>query len=324
LQGQGLIPQAPLSSAKPYQAEHQDRGQKLVFCRALSYAMAIMTIEFLKMHGLGNDFVIIDARKRPIALSPAAITAIADRHRGVGCDQLIILEAHKTPPGHAGLQGGVFMRIYNADGGEVGACGNVTRCVGAVLLAEQKTDRVQFYSQAGQLEAFANADGRITVDMGKPRLEWAQIPLARPVDTLCLPIALGDSQGIAVSMGNPHLIFFVPDILAIDVGALGPQFEHHPLFPERTNVEFVQLMDNNRLRVRVWERGAGITQACGTGACAVLVAAISRGLLAGRSAQLELDGGRLDCVWRLEDQHVLMTGEIAYSFTGQLSASFLL
>ncbi len=275
-----------------------------------------MTREFLKMHGLGNDFVVIDARRTPYLPAEAEVRAIADRRTGVGCDQFIVVEAAKR----AGTAG--FMRIRNADGGEVAACGNAARCVGWLLMEESGADRVAFETPAGILEAWrAEGDGsgpRVTVDMGPARLDWAEIPLAGPADTLRLDVGHGGFSGpVAVNMGNPHAVFFVDDAEAVPLETVGPVLEHHPAFPERTNVEFAQRLSPTRIRMRVWERGVGVTQACGTGACATLVAAARRGLT-GRKADVLLDGGTLTIEW-LEDGRVLMTGPVASSFSGRLA-----
>ncbi len=271
---------------------------------------------FVKMHGLGNDFVVLDARAAPIALGAAQARAIADRKTGIGCDQLILIE--KAANGRADA----FMRIRNADGGEVEACGNGARCVAALLLRESGRKRVAIDTAAGLIEAEGAGAGRIAVDMGEARFGWRDIPLAREADTLHLDIARGPlADPAAVSIGNPHAVFFVPDAEAIDIAGLGPQLEHHPLFPERTNVEVATVLSAERIRMRVWERGVGVTRACGTGACATLVAAARRGLT-GRRAEVLLDGGPLEIEW-LDDGHVCMTGPVAQSFTGALEPSLL-
>jgi diaminopimelate epimerase len=275
-----------------------------------------MTLAFIKMHGLGNDFVVFDARETALSLSPAAVRAVADRRTGVGCDQLIVIEPPRTPGTAA------FMRIRNADGSEVAACGNASRCVAALLMAEAGRDRVTLETRAGRLEAGRRADVHVTVDMGVAKLDWQEIPLAGPADTNALEIGQGPlSRPVAVSMGNPHAVFFVPDAEAVALSEVGPVLEHHPMFPERANIEVAQVLGPGRLRMRVWERGTGITRACGTGACAVLVAAARRGLT-GRSAEVVLDGGRLEITWR-DDGHVLMTGPAATSFSGRLAPGLL-
>ncbi len=272
-----------------------------------------MAISFRKMHGLGNDFVVIDARARPLALDAALAKRIADRRTGIGCDQLIVIEPAKASLADA------FMRIRNADGGEVEACGNATRCVASLLMAEKGQDHVVIETVVGLLDAEAAAGGRIAVDMGPAQLDWRDIPISEAIDTLHLGIALGQlSDPVGVGMGNPHAVFFVPNADAVDIAALGPPLEHHKLFPARANIEVAQILSPTRIRMRVWERGAGITRACGTGACATLVAAVRRGLTE-RKASVVLDGGELEIEW-MRDGHVMMTGPVATSFTGTLDA----
>lgn len=269
-------------------------------------------IPFIKMHGLGNDFVIVDSRTSPVEINEPLAQAIANRRTGVGCDQLIVLEKS--------AEADVFMRIWNADGTEAGACGNATRCVGALLIAGARRNQVSIETVAGTLLASSAPDGYITVDMGKPRLGWAEIPLAREMDTIRLDYAAapGIATPAAVSMGNPHVIFFVDDADSTKVEALGPAVEHDPLFPERANVSFVSKQADGSLRVVVWERGAGRTPACGSAACAVVVAATRRGLV-DRKAVIWMDGGRLDMEWRAEDDHVIMTGPVAVAFSGVIA-----
>jgi len=274
-----------------------------------------MARPFWKMHGLGNDFVVLDARRTPVSIDGARARAIADRRTGVGFDQMLIIE-----PGVDGAD--AFMRIRNSDGSEVEACGNGARAVGRLLLEDSGRDRVTIGTLAGRIAAFRAPGGLVTVDMGPARLDWREIPLARPMDTLHLDYALGPvSDAVAVSMGNPHVIFFVPDVAAIDVAGLGPRIETDPLFPARTNVEFVEVMSPGRVRMRVWERGVGITRACGTGACAVGVAAARRGLT-GRTVEVVLDGGPLTIDWQ-DDGRVLMTGPAEVSFIGTLGPGLL-
>lgn len=271
---------------------------------------------FLKMHGLGNDFVVMDARQSPLELSPPALRAIADRHRGVGFDQLVVMRPAVNAEAMA------FMSIYNSDGSEVSACGNATRCVGWLLLEESGQDRLVIETKAGLLRVERRGQMLVSVDMGQARLDWSQIPLSQDVDTLALPLERpGLSAPVAVSMGNPHAVFFVDDLAAIDLTQVGPGLEHDPIFPERSNIEFAQVLGADKIRMRVWERGSGITEACGTGACATLVAAARRGLV-GRKAEVVLDGGSLFIEWR-EDGHVIMTGPVAVAFSGQLDPSLL-
>ena len=273
-------------------------------------------VPFIKMHGLGNDFVVLDARGGPVDLDPARVRGIADRHKGVGCDQVIVLE--KTDTGLAD----VSMRIFNADGGEVEACGNASRCVAALLMDELKRDHLIIETKAGLLDAEEGPDGAITIDMGRVKLDWRDIPLRDAVDTLHVPISMGPlSDPVAVNVGNPHAVFFVGPQENVDLAVIGPMLEHHPMFPERTNVEVVQVISPTRLRVRVWERGTGITLACGTGACAALVAANRRGL-SERKAQIVLDGGTLLVEW-LKGDHVILSGPAEVSFTGSLSRELL-
>jgi diaminopimelate epimerase len=272
------------------------------------------SIPFIKMHGLGNDFVVIDARRRPVALTDATTRAIADRHTGIGCDQLIVIERAQGAD--------AFMRIRNADGGEVHACGNAARCVASLLLSETRERTVTIDTADGRLVAERGVGDQFTVDMGRPRLDWREIPLARPMDTLHVELVLGPLRDpVAVSMGNPHAVFFVDDVAAIPIETLGPELEHDPLFPERANIGIAQVLGSDRLRIRVWERGAGLTRACGTGACAAAVAAHRRGL-AGRRVAVEVDGGELEIEWRPND-HVMMTGPVATSFTGEIDARLL-
>jgi len=272
--------------------------------------------KFVKMHGLGNDFVVLDARGTTLALDERRARAIADRKTGVGCDQLITLEPAKD------CRADAFMRIHNADGGEVEACGNAARCIATILMKETGRDHVTIETVVGLLGADRNGDSLVAVDFGPARLDWREIPLAREMDTLHLDCSLGPLHDpVAVNIGNPHAVFFVPDAEAIDLESLGSQLEHHPLFPERVNIEVAHRTPDGRLRMRVWERGVGITRACGTGACATLVAASRRGLT-GRKAYVILDGGQLAIEWRT-DGHVIMTGPVATSFTGRLDPSLL-
>ena len=269
------------------------------------------TLAFIKMHGLGNDFVIIDGRGDGFSLSRDAVRAIADRRRGVGCDQLIVME---NP---TGVDADVFMRIYNPDGSESGACGNATRCVASLIMAERAESHVIIETISGMLDCENLGGGLYSVDMGPARLDWRDIPVSNASDTDHLNIEAGPLKDpVGVNMGNPHAVFMVDNAEAIDLEAFGPLIENHKLFPERTNVEAVHVIDESRIRMRVWERGAGITQACGSGACAALVATARRGLT-GRKADVVLDGGTLTIEW-LPDNNVLMTGPVATSFSGTI------
>ena len=263
---------------------------------------------FIKMHGLGNDFVVLDARAAPLRLSADQVRAIADRRAGVGCDQLITLERAERAD--------VFMRIHNADGGEVEACGNGARCVARLLMEERATDHVSIETEVGLLRA-ESAGEQVAVDMGAPRLDWTEIPLAEARDTLHLGLERGPlADPVGVNMGNPHAVFFVAEAEAVDLAALGPELETDSLFPERANIGVAEVRGKADIRLRVWERGVGLTKACGTGACAALVAAARRGLT-GRGASVTLDGGVLEIEWQ-GDNHVRMTGPVATSFMGML------
>lgn len=269
-----------------------------------------MRARFVKMHGCGNDFVVFDERSGPLGLTPGLAAAIADRRTGVGCDQFIVIE-----PASSGAD--AFMRIRNPDGVEAGACGNATRCVAHLLAAESGRPRQVIRTIAGDLPSEVLPDGQVRVDMGPVRLGWRDIPLARPMDTLDLDLSAGPvSHPAAASMGNPHATFFVTELCAIPIAEIGPRLEHDALFPERANIGFAQVRSSDRIRLRVWERGAGLTLACGSGACAALVNAARRGLT-GREATVAVDGGELIIAWR-EDDHVLMTGPVATSFTGEI------
>jgi diaminopimelate epimerase len=265
-----------------------------------------MTIPFVKMHGCGNDFVIFDERSRTIGLTPARAAALADRHIGIGCDQLIVIERAETAD--------AFMRIYNSDGSQASACGNATRCVADILMRESGHPTVSIQTISGNLPTTRRPDGLIQVDMGPVGLHWTDIPLARPMDTRRLDLT---GEPAAASMGNPHATFFVADLDAVPIADAGPRLEHDPLFPQRANIGFAQVIDPGTIRLKVWERGAGLTQACGSGACATLVNAHRRGLTH-RRARVIVDGGTLEIEWR-DDGHVLMTGPVATAFHGQVA-----
>ena len=268
-------------------------------------------LPFVKMHGAGNDFVVLDARAQSLRLSPQEAQRIADRRRGIGCDQIILIEPDPEVD--------AFMRILNADGSEAAACGNATRCVAAMLAEDSGARSLTIRTSAGLLPATIMGPGLVEVDMGVPRFEWDEIPLAEPADTLWLRLALGPvSAPAACSMGNPHATFFVTDLAHLPVETLGPTLEKARIFPERANIGFAQVESQTRIRLRVWERGAGLTLACGSGACAALVNAHRRGLAA-RSAALVMDGGTLRITWRATDDHVLMEGPVATAFSGVMS-----
>ena len=266
-------------------------------------------LPFMKMHGAGNDFVVIDSRGRGAVVTAALARAVGDRNRGVGFDQLAEIRD---------AEGADFtLDFWNSDGSRAGACGNATRCVSDYMMRQLGRDAMTLITLRGGLSAVRRADGLVSVNMGQPQRDWAEVPLARAVDTDHLPLP-GDP--VAVGMGNPHCVFFVPDAGAVDVAGEGRRYEVDPLFPQKSNVEFASVIGPNRLRMRVWERGAGITLACGSGACATAVAAVTRGLT-GRQVALELDGGVLEIDWR--DDGVWMAGPVAHVFDGVLSPAFL-
>jgi diaminopimelate epimerase len=268
-------------------------------------------LAFLKMHGAGNDFAVFDARARPVLISEFQARAIADRRMGVGCDQIIVIENDA-----AGSD--AFMRILNADGSEAGACGNATRCVAALIAEETGARHVSIRTIAGVLPAEILGPGLVEVDMGAPGLEWGDVPLAAPSDTLHVKLAMGPVEDpAACSMGNPHATFFVGDVSAIQVETIGPVLERSRIFPERANIGFAEILSPERIRLRVWERGSGLTLACGSGACAALVNAHRRGMT-GRHAEMVLDGGVLQITWREADGHVLMRGPAVTAFAGSL------
>lgn len=267
-------------------------------------------LRFLKMHGAGNDFVILDSRGRMAVTTPALARRLGDRHMGVGFDQLAEIRDDRAGADFA-------LEFWNSDGTRAGACGNASRCVASLVMEDLGRDRLTFHTRRGLLTAERLPGGLVAVNMGAPQLGWAEIPLARAVDPLHLPLP---GLPVAVGMGNPHCVFFVEDADAVDPARDGPRFEHDPLFPESANVEFISLKGPDHLRMRVWERGAGVTLACGSGACAAAVAANLRGQT-GRKVTLDLDGGRLGVDWR--DDGVWLTGPVTRVFEGELSESFL-
>ena len=271
------------------------------------------TLRFSKMHGLGNDFVVVDRRREPVALFADDVRRLGDRHRGVGFDQLALIEASDAAD--------VKLTFYNPDGGEAGACGNATRCVADLVLRERGAETVCLATQAGTLSASKRPDGRIEVLMAPPRFAWRDVPLAREADTGALDLGHGLPPAVVLSVGNPHAVLFIEDLDALDVERLGALLERHPLFPERANVGFAQVVGAERIRLRVFERGAGPTLACGSGACAALVAAVRRGLVEERAVMV-LDGGELEVAWPGEGP-VAMTGPVAYAFEGVLDLDAL-
>jgi diaminopimelate epimerase len=290
---------------------------------------------FFKMNGLGNDFVVIDARETPIALDPEQARRITDRKRGVGCDQLIVLEKSDKAD--------IFMRILNADGGEVEACGNAARCIARFVMDEKGSVEASIETRVDLLTAVDGgaADGGardgtaddgglrpVAVDMGRPRFGWQEIPLSIAMDdTRHVPIDLSGLKAglpqeyVAVNVGNPHAIFIVDDVNAHEIERTGPILEHHSHFPERVNVSFVEVRSRSHIVQRVWERGVGLTLACGTGACAAAVAVMRLGLTE-RAITVTLPGGDLAIEWRADD-HIIMTGPVTLAFTGTIAPSLL-
>lgn len=267
-------------------------------------------LPFMKMHGLGNDFVVLDGRARAIALSPALVAAVADRRRGIGFDQLAVIGAGKN-------EADAHLIFYNADGSTSAACGNATRCIARHLMDETGKSALTLTTARGSLQAVDAGGGLTSVNMGRPQLDWQDIPLAEAMETLELPIEGGP---VATGMGNPHCTFFVEDAEAVPLGQFGPRYEHHPLYPERTNVQVASLIAPDHIRVRVWERGVGLTLASGSSSCAVAVAAARRGLTR-RKVRITLDGGSLDIDWR--EDGVWMTGETCHVASGVLTPDFL-
>jgi diaminopimelate epimerase len=270
---------------------------------------------FYKMHGLGNDFAVFDARGRGPVPDVTTARAIADRRFGIGCDQVIVIERPLQ-------EGDARMRIFNADGDEVEACGNGARCVARLLMDGTGKTAVSIDTLGGLLDCSDAGGGAVTVDFGTPRFDWRDVPLAEAVDTTAFPLQVDGSvlTATALSIGNPHCVIFVDHAERAPVAELGAKIEHHPLFPARTNVEFASPDGQGRLRMRVWERGVGITRACGTGACATAVAAHRRGI-GPRRVDVVLDGGTLAIDWRESDDHILMTGSATLAFTGEIDLS---
>lgn len=277
---------------------------------SMENALSPIGLPFFKMHGAGNDFVIIDSRVRGAAVTtPALAAALGDRHRGIGFDQLAEIRPARGADFH--------LDFWNSDGSRAGACGNATRCVAHYMMAQLGRDALALTTARGMLYAQRGADGLVSVNMGAPQRDWHEVPLARVVDMLHLPL---EGDPVALGMGNPHAVFFVPDAEAVDLAARGPVLEHDPLFPQRCNIEFASLIAPDTLRLRVWERGAGITLACGSGTCAAAVAANLRGLT-GRRVTVQADGGVLMVDWR--DDGVWLTGPVAYVFQGHLSPDIM-
>ncbi len=275
-------------------------------------------MKFAKMNGLGNEIAVLDARDRPMTLNASAIEALAVAGKGIGFDQLMVLLPPRNP------MADVYTEIWNADGSKVAACGNGSRCVAWYVMREMNRESLVIETEAGLLGAVSVGPNRISVDMGEPIFEWERIPMSERMDTVRIELQVGPiddpvlhGPGV-VSMGNPHCVFFVQDAELAPVEAVGPMIEYHPLFPERTNVGFAEIVARDHIRLRVWERGAGLTKACGTGACAALVAAVRR-RLCDRIANVQVDGGMLQIEWRESDNHVIMTGAVALESEGNLN-----
>ncbi len=267
------------------------------------------------MDGLGNDFVVFDGRLNGFSPSKNFLCAIADRKRGIGCDQVVVLRKPQSP------QADVRMDIYNRDGSQVGACGNATRCIASLMFRVLGRKNCIIETLSGLLEAWDDPSGLIAVDWSAPRLMWDEIPLSRDVDTLHVPVSFGGLEdACCVNVGNPHAVFFVSDVDAVALSEVGPRLENDPMFPERCNIEIAQILAPDRIRMRVWERGTGITEACGTGACATLVAAVRRNL-SSRRATIVMAGGNLIIEWR-EDGRLLMVGPANLSFSGVVAEGF--
>jgi len=265
---------------------------------------------FIKMHGLGNDFVVLDSTKNQYNINKASIQLISNRRFGVGCDQVIEMK-------HSDKED-IYMKIYNADGTEAEACGNAARCIAGLLFASSPKKAVSIETIAGVLKAESEENGLIKVDMGKPKFFWKDIPLSMNISEINFE-ELALKNGLAINIGNPHIVFFVKDLDAVDINRIGPLIENNSLFPEKVNVEICQLENRKKIKVLVWERGAGNTLACGSGACAALVAAYKNSL-SEPQAEIVLDGGSLNITWNIgSDEHVIMSGPIAVSFLGDLS-----
>jgi diaminopimelate epimerase len=274
-------------------------------------------MDFAKMNGLGNEICVLDAREDQMPLNAEIVAALADAKNGIGFDQLMVLDAPKNPLAD------VYCSIWNSDGSKIGACGNGTRCVAWYLMRDRGQDHVVIETDAGLLGASRAGDDAISVDMGEPRLDWEQIPMSERMDTMRIELQVGPLDDPimhgpgCVSMGNPHVVFFVQDAEIAPVKEIGPMIEHHPLFPEGVNVGFAEIVSREHIRLRVWERGAGLTKACGTGACAALVAAVRRRLTQ-RTARVQVDGGDMTIEWRATDNHVIMTGPVELESEGTI------
>ncbi len=280
-----------------------------------------MSLAFRKMNGLGNDFVVLDARKTPLAVSEAQARAIADRTTGIGCDQLIVLENSTRAE--------VRMRIWNAEGGEVESCGNASRCIADLLFDEQHTTTASIETKGGMLVAKKAGPLLVTIDQGKPKFDWKDIPLSEPfADTRHIELQYGPidrpliHSPSVVNVGNPHCIFWVDDLDVVDLGRAGPMLENHPMFPERANVSFAKVVARDHVILKVWERGAGLTKACGTAACATMATGFRLKLIDAK-CRVTLPGGDLFMAVNEENGHVIMTGPVEYEFDGVLPEGML-
>ncbi len=287
----------------------------------MSSPTATRAIPFRKMNGLGNDFVVLDARQRPLAISEEQARAIADRTSGVGCDQLIVMERSPTAD--------VRMRIWNAEGGEVQSCGNASRCIADIVMAETGNSSATIDTKGGFLTARKAGPLMVTIDQGRPRFDWKDIPLSEAfADTRHIELQVGPidkpllHSPSVVNVGNPHCIFWVQNLDVVDFAKVGPIIEHHPLFPERTNVELAQVVARDHVVLKVWERGAGLTKACGTAACAVMAAGFRLKMIDAK-CRVTLPGGDLFMAVNESNGHVLMTGPLAYEYEGVLPAGLL-
>ncbi len=275
---------------------------------AVCYIFPRLMTQFLKMHGNGNDFVIIDSRKENISINSRIASWIGNRRFGIGCDQIIVLEPSEKAD--------IFMRIYNSNGSESAACGNATRCIADLLMAETGKKEATIETLAGVLKGERAGPDEVTVNMGQPTLEWEKIPLAEEVDVMALPIEVGPlSTPTAVGMGNPHIVFFLPDISKVRLRSYGAELENHPMFPQKTNVTIATICSREYIATKVWERGVGKTLACGTAACATLVAAVLHELVEPK-AVIEQPGGTIKIDWQ-ENGEILMTGKVSRSYAGE-------
>ncbi|UWR17112.1 diaminopimelate epimerase [Sulfitobacter sp. M368] len=265
-------------------------------------------LPFMKMHGLGNDFVVVDARAQTRVITPEMAKGIGHRHFGVGFDQLALITRGK---------GDAHLTFFNSDGSLSAACGNATRCIARFIMDETGKSELDLTTDRGDLAAKDAGNGLTSVNMGLPQLDWTEVPLARQMDTLALPI---DGSPTATGMGNPHCTFFVDDVMAANLEEIGPRIEHHPLYPQRTNVQIAQIIGPDHIRMRVWERGVGVTLASGSSSCATAVAAARRGLT-GREVRIDLDGGTLHLNWA--EDGVWMTGPTSHVFSGVFTTAFL-